>query len=107
MMRAREIAGSGGVKRHVFMPSGTEIMTVVGNEGEYIVSDNPPLCTCPAFFFSLTRGNKKSCHHLLALTLAEHDGRVAITRGHDDEIPAFLSLLWGTGAATHRRQINE
>ena len=105
--KAREIADLGGVKRHVFMPSGTEIVTVVGSEGEYPVSEDPPLCSCPAYYFSLTRGGKKSCHHLLALALAKHDGRVKVTRGSDDEVPVFLHLLWGSGAPTRIRHVNQ
>lgn len=79
----------------MFKPSDTEIWTVVGSEGEYLVSNDPLLCTCPAFYFSLTRGKKKECHHLLALALAKKRNHVAVIVGHDDEILAFLGLLWG------------
>jgi predicted nucleic acid-binding Zn finger protein len=89
------LVDSGGVKKHVFRPSGTEIWTVVGREGEYLVASDPPLCTCPAYYFSLTRGRKKECHHLIALEYARHLNRFFTIIGHDDEIQVFLGLLWG------------
>jgi len=107
LLKATEIVDSGGVKQHVFKPSDTEIWTVVGSEGEYLVSNDPPLCTCPAFYFSLTRGKKKECHHLLALTLAKKRSHVAVIIGHDDEIPSFLGLLWGGDKPASGSQINE
>jgi predicted nucleic acid-binding Zn finger protein len=93
--KAREIVDSAGVKRHVFEPSGTEIWTVVGSEGEYLVSNEPPLCACPAFYFALARSRKKECHHQLALMLARQQNRFVTIVGHDEEIPVFLGLLWG------------
>jgi len=80
---------------HTFEPSGTRIWTVVGREGEYLVSDDPPLCTCPAFYFSLVRTKKRECHHLLALDLAKRHDHFSTTPGHDEEMSIFLSLLWG------------
>ena len=95
LLKAEEIIRSGGVKRHTFKPSDTEIWTVVGSEGEYLVSGNPPLCTCPAFYFSVMRSRKKKCHHLVALDAAKRQGHFSVVSGHDEEIPVFLRLLWG------------
>jgi len=106
LQKAEEIVESGGVKKHVFEPSGTEIWTVVGSEGEYLVSRDPPLCTCPAFFFSLSRGRGKECHHLLALDAARKRDRFCVIDGHDDEITILLGLLWGSRPSPVS-QINE
>ena len=96
LSKAKDIVDAGGVKKHVFLPSRTEIWTVVGVEGEYLVSGDPPLCACPAFYFALTHGRKKECHHLVALKLAIQDQRFSTIIGHDDEVPVFLRLLWGS-----------
>jgi len=84
-----------GVKKHVFLPSNTEIWTVVGHEGEYFVSKDLQACTCPAFYFALIRGKKKPCYHVLSLKIAIKTGNYSITIGHDDEIQTFLTLLTG------------
>ncbi|MGA1974214.1 MAG: SWIM zinc finger family protein [Conexivisphaerales archaeon] len=105
--KASKIVDSGGVKRHIFEPSGTEIWTVVGAEGEYLVSDDPPLCTCPAFYFSLTRGKKRNCHHLIAVELAKQEDHVATTVGRDEEIRIFLKLLCEEASEDDSSQLNE
>jgi predicted nucleic acid-binding Zn finger protein len=107
LLKATEIVDSGGVKHHIFKPSDTEIWTVVGSEGEYLVSDDPPLCTCPAFYFALTRGRNRECHHLLALKLAKKRSHVAVVVGHDEEIPSFIGLLWGSDVPVAGSHINE
>jgi predicted nucleic acid-binding Zn finger protein len=91
--KAEETVHCGGVKRHLFLPSRTEIWSIVGKEGEYLVSKDPPLCTCPAFYFSSARGKAQKCYHLISLEMAIATGNYFTIMGHDEEIFILLGLL--------------
>jgi predicted nucleic acid-binding Zn finger protein len=93
--KVEKIVTSGGIKRHIFLPSGIQIWTVVGNDGEYIQLPDRELCTCPRFFFALLRGDAILCHHIKALKVARNTSNYRQIEGHDSELPALASLLLG------------
>ncbi|MFP3401873.1 MAG: SWIM zinc finger family protein, partial [Nitrososphaeria archaeon] len=53
------------VARLAFEPSGYSLW-LAGDELEYLVSLDPPMCTCPDFSFRLARGRPAPCKHLRA-----------------------------------------
>lgn len=87
------ILSSGGVKRHLFNPSGLELWTVVGSEGEYIQFPNKGLCSCPQSFFKRIHEETKMCYHALAVRMAQSDGKYVTVECRDDEIHILLGLL--------------
>lgn len=73
----------------MFLPSRRAVWTVVSG-GEYIVSLDPPSCTCPYFFFNTLRGRRGICKHLRALERAVYWGEYEIVLGSDDELEMLL-----------------
>lgn len=89
--KIRWTSSRGGVKLHVFEPSGTEIWTVVGRSGEHWQSPDARFCSCPGYYFDRRRG--RSCYHLDAARQAARDGTVEITRFSDSEFYGFVAGL--------------
>jgi hypothetical protein len=81
-----------GSEKTPFPPQPNRNM-VDSKEGEYLVSKDPPLCTCPAFYFSSARGKAQKCYHLISLEMAIATGNYFTIMGHDEEIFILLGLL--------------
>jgi predicted nucleic acid-binding Zn finger protein len=88
-----KIISSGGVKRHTFLPSGTEIWTVVGNDGEYIQYPEREICTCPQFFFKKMHGDLGPCYHVLSVKSAKLNQSYVTIGCNDDELHILIQLL--------------
>ena len=56
-----------------FVPSGFYVWAA-GDELEYLVSTDPPMCTCPDFSFHLARGSPSPCKHLRSVLASEYWG---------------------------------
>jgi predicted nucleic acid-binding Zn finger protein len=91
--RAVDTVLEGRVKRHVFVPSGRVIYTVVGRSGDEFINPEKPFCSCQHFFFSVLGGRDQICYHLLANSIATETRRSIQTEFHDEEFRDFLKLL--------------
>ena len=83
----------GRVKRHLFLPSGRVLYTVVGKTGDEFIDPTKPFCSCQHFFFSVLGGRDKTCYHLLANVIATKTRRYVQVEFHDEEFRYFLKLL--------------
>jgi predicted nucleic acid-binding Zn finger protein len=93
LSRAILAVTEGRVKRHIFVPSGRVLYTVVGRSGDEFIDPEKPFCSCENFFFSVMGGTSGTCYHLIAYKVARHIDRISETRFHDEEFRYFLSLL--------------
>ena len=59
------------MKRHVFIPSGRVLFTVVGRSGDEFIDPEKPFCSCRHFFFRVLGGKDPTCYHLLAYEMAK------------------------------------
>jgi predicted nucleic acid-binding Zn finger protein len=91
--RAIDVVIGGRVKRHVFIPSGRVLYTVVGRKGDEFVDPDKPFCSCQHFFYSVLGGRDETCYHLLASSIATETDSLAQTVFHDEEFKYFLELL--------------
>lgn len=91
--RAVEAVLDGCVKRHMFIPSGRVLYTVVGRSGEEFIDPERPFCSCKNFFFRVLGGQIETCYHLLSYQIAKDaqlfDGIIF----NDEEFGTFLGLL--------------
>jgi predicted nucleic acid-binding Zn finger protein len=91
--RAEKLVLAGGVKLHRFLPSGREIWTAVGFEGDQIVVPSQPYCSCQDFHFGLLTGRSGECYHLLAVRLAQTSGSYEAVIFQDEEYESFVRAL--------------
>lgn len=91
--RAIEAALGGCVKRHVFLPSGRYVCTVVGSNADEFVDPDKPFCSCESFFYSVLSGKIKYCYHILSYKIADESGLVNEVRFDDEEYDTFVRLL--------------
>jgi predicted nucleic acid-binding Zn finger protein len=82
------------IRRHVFLPSKTEIWTVIGEEGDNLVSEKPTFCSCKDFYFSLLKKEKKFCYHLSAFVAAKKRNMYSTFYYEDAEFESFMNLLF-------------
>lgn len=91
--RALKLATTKSVKLHRFQPSGREIWTVVGREGDQLVDDTQPYCSCSHFHFRVIDGKDETCYHLLGLQMAKKLENYDEIRLADDEYITLLKHL--------------
>lgn len=91
--RALKLVSMKGVKLHKFQPSGREIWTVVGREGDQLVDDSQPYCSCSHFHFRVLDGKDETCYHLVSLQMARKLARYEEIRLADDEYAVLLKYL--------------
>ncbi|MEM3403610.1 MAG: hypothetical protein QXJ17_03575 [Nitrososphaeria archaeon] len=82
------------IRRHVFLPSKREIWTVIGEEGDNLICENPIFCSCKDFYFSLLKKNKKSCYHLKVFLIAKKQKIHSTFYYKDEEFESFMNLLF-------------
>jgi predicted nucleic acid-binding Zn finger protein len=94
--RAQQVLDSSGVKVHKFYPSGREIWTVLGRDGDLIVDISEiraPYCSCDDFYFRVQSGEVSECYHLIAAKRAKETGAFATVVFSDEEYQSFLMAL--------------
>src|SRR5271169_4863881 len=91
--RAVDTVLEGRVKRHIFIPSGRVIYTVVGRSGDEFIDPEKPFCSCQHFFFRVLGGRDQICYHLLAYEMARAAKSFDQVEMHDEEFGTFLRLL--------------
>jgi len=92
-MKAVNAAFEGCVKKHMFLPSGRAVYTVVGRNGDEFIDPESLACSCESYFFGVLSGKSKLCYHGLSYEIASQSGLVKETRFDDDEYNAFMRLL--------------
>lgn len=86
----KEAAVEGRVKRHVFLPSGRTVWTVVGRKAEYWVDPHHGYCSCPAHYFG---GPADTCYHIKCQTYAESASTYDTIEFDDGEFGGFVAGL--------------
>ncbi|MGQ9718647.1 MAG: hypothetical protein ACUVWK_02170 [Nitrososphaerales archaeon] len=91
--KALRLVMSKGVKLHRFSPSQREIWTVVGREGDQLVNESQPYCSCRHFYYRVLGGKDDLCYHLLGLRIANQINKYDTVEFTDLEYLPFLELL--------------
>ncbi|HEV2390626.1 MAG TPA: hypothetical protein VGS04_07880 [Nitrososphaerales archaeon] len=91
--KAMEAALGGCVKRHLFLPSGRYIYTVVGSNADEFIDPEKPFCSCESYFYGVLSTKVKYCYHLLSYKIADESGLIQEVRFDDEEYDAFMRLL--------------
>jgi predicted nucleic acid-binding Zn finger protein len=91
--KAVSAAFEGCVKKHVFLPSGRTVYTVVGKNGDEFIDPESLACSCESYFFGVLGGKSKLCYHGLSYEIASESGLIKETRFDDDEYDTFMKLL--------------
>jgi predicted nucleic acid-binding Zn finger protein len=94
--RAQQVLDSSGVKLHKFLPSGRELLTVLGRDGDLLVdiSDKrSPYCSCGDFYFRVQAGQIRECYHLIAAKKAKQSNSYFKIDFSDEEYQSFLKAL--------------
>jgi predicted nucleic acid-binding Zn finger protein len=96
--RAERVVNKLGVKLHVFDPSGREIWTVVGTEGDALVNidrfgEGKQYCSCDDFHFRVLGGAVSECYHLIAARKARERNLYSKVVFSDEEYASFLRSL--------------
>ncbi|MHB1908062.1 MAG: hypothetical protein ACYCQJ_04215 [Nitrososphaerales archaeon] len=95
--KANKVLEDRAVKVHCFVPSGREIVTVLGNEGDSLVSyaENGArsYCSCDDFYFRVQSGSVPECYHLIAVRRALQNGQYSKVSFSDEEFAPFVSAL--------------
>ena len=86
----KEAVVEGRVKRHVFLPSGRTVWTVVGRKAEYWVDPHHGYCSCPAHYFG---GPAGTCYHIKYQIRAHSSSTYETIEFHDEEFDAFVTGL--------------
>jgi predicted nucleic acid-binding Zn finger protein len=81
----------GSVKLHLFLPSGKDLWTVVGKEGEYWVDPEISFCSCKDYYF-VTLSGGELCYHLKSANRAVEEGIDAVEFS-DDDYSGFIRAL--------------
>jgi len=103
--RAIEAALGGYVKRHVFLPSGRYVCTVVGSNADEFVDPDKPFCSCESFFYGVLSSKVKYCYHILSYKIADESGLVQDVRFDDEEYDTFMRLL--ASDVLHSRELRK
>jgi predicted nucleic acid-binding Zn finger protein len=91
--KAVEAAFRGCVKKHVFLPSGRTIYTVVGSNADEFIDPKSFFCSCESYFYGVLGGRINCCYHILSYMIADETGLVRELKFDDQEYDAFLRLL--------------
>jgi predicted nucleic acid-binding Zn finger protein len=96
--KAQKVLSNLGVKLQIFKPSGRELWTVVGTDGDFIVdyepsARRPPYCSCQDFHFRVLSGAVSECYHLIAIKQARAQQLHSTVIFADEEYEGFLRAL--------------
>ena len=103
--RAIEAALGGCVKRHVFLPSGRYVYTVVGSNADEFVDPDKPFCSCESYFYGVLSTKVKYCYHILSYKIADESGLVQEVRLDDEDYDTFMRLL--ASDVLHSRELRK
>jgi predicted nucleic acid-binding Zn finger protein len=101
--KAIDAAFEGCVKKHLFLPSGRAVYTVVGKNGDEFIDPEKLVCSCESYFYRVLGGRSRLCYHMLSYEIASESGLVKETRFDDEEYDTFMRLLALDIVKTRRR----
>jgi len=93
VQKALKLVSERSVKLHKFLPSGREIWTVVGREGDQLVDDSQPYCSCGHFYYRVLSHKDDICYHLLGLKIAKKMQKFDVIEFQDAEYPSLLESI--------------
>jgi len=91
--KAIEAAFGGCVKRHVFLPSGRCVYTVVGSNADEFIDPDKSFCSCESYFYGVLSTKVKFCYHVLSYKVAAESGLIREVQFDDEEYDTFMRLL--------------
>jgi predicted nucleic acid-binding Zn finger protein len=91
--KAIDAAFSGCVKKHVFLPSGRSVYTVVGSNADEFIDPDKAYCSCESYFYRVLSDKAKQCYHMLGYKVASESGLVSEVEFADEEYDTFMRLL--------------
>jgi len=91
--KALDAAFGGCVKKHLFLPSGRIVYTVVGSHADEFVDPEKPFCSCESYFYNVLSEKSEECYHMLAYTMAAESGLTDEIKFDDEEYDEFMRLL--------------
>ena len=103
--KAIDAAFGGCVKRHVFIPSGRCVYTVVGSNADEFIDPDKSFCSCESYFYGVLSTKVKYCYHILSYKIADESGLVQEVRFDDEEYDAFMRLL--ASDVLHSRELGK
>lgn len=103
--KAIEAAYAGCVKRHIFLPSGRCVYTVVGSNADEFVDPDKSFCSCESYFYGVLSTKVKYCYHILSYKIADESGLVQEVRFDDEEYDTFMRLL--ASDVLHSRELGK
>ena len=103
--KAVDAALSGSVKKHVFVPSGRSVYTVVGSNADEFIDPDRWFCSCESYFYGVLGNKVNQCYHLLSYEIATESGLVREVEFGDEEYDGFLRLL--AGDVLHSREVGQ
>lgn len=93
------------VKRHVFLPSGRAVYTVVGSHADEFIDPEKSFCSCESYFYGVLSQKSEECYHMLAYTIAAESGLVDEVKFDDEEYDEFTRIL--ASDVLHSREIGK
>jgi predicted nucleic acid-binding Zn finger protein len=99
--RAQKLVDELRVKRHLFAPSGRQIWSIVGNEGDFYATfpfddakqSFPEFCSCDDFHYRALNGEIAECYHLIAGKKAFQQKKYSTVEFSDEDYESFLRSL--------------
>lgn len=91
--KAIEAVFNGCVKRHIFLPSGRWIYTVVGSNADEFIDPEKSFCSCESYFYGVLSIKVEYCYHILSYKIADESGLIREVRFDDQEYDTFMRLL--------------
>ena len=82
----------GGVKLHIFQPSGRKIWTIVGKDNEQWADPDLEFCSCKNYYYK-TLSNAELCYHLKSVQKAVEQNKAVSIKFDDSEYIQFIKAL--------------
>lgn len=81
------------VVKHVFLPSGRELWTVVGRD-EYLILAQELACSCKDSIFKVLRGELfKPCKHVREYLRRLYTNDYDVVKGLDEELVTLIKVI--------------
>jgi predicted nucleic acid-binding Zn finger protein len=90
--RIDNIVKFGGVKLHLFQPSGRAIWTVIGKDREHWLDPELEFCSCKNYYFHAL-SNAGPCYHLKSITQAKSENKFVSIEFDDSEYMGFFKAI--------------
>ena len=91
--KARRMVETKRINFHHFLPSGRNIWTAVGSDGDHLLNVSQPYCSCRDFHFRFLTDKAEECYHLLALKMAIRLKKYVTVEFQDEEYFFFIRGL--------------